>query len=325
MSNKFRTIPEESQASQRAKQMGLVYKGFGRWADPQTGKVTHKTEDGQLVPVGQEPDPTSQKAQGMRDNPQRPRPDQPSWLKGEPRPADLEAPKRGDDEPEDDYYDRAAGQAASQDRAEKGLDADPPGSAQEPEYDAPQEQPPKDLSLARAYGIDAVNPQEYIQKLQKHIDMPKVYQNALQKMASDIGNKGLIRDKAVKALDRMASDDKIMSKYVQQEKERQATSADPEQRDELERLKNIQQDIIKRGKKALANNDDQEAERLAQIGQKVVDKIKSLKGSNVDDQEPELKQDDERRRDIISQARRALQQGDKKGARELMKKLPPSQ
>ena len=31
--------------------MGLKYKGFGYWVDPNTGKVTHKTENDQLVPV----------------------------------------------------------------------------------------------------------------------------------------------------------------------------------------------------------------------------------------------------------------------------------
>lgn len=45
---------EESDASKRAKQMGLIYKGFGRWADPKSGKVTHKTDSGRLVPVGQD-------------------------------------------------------------------------------------------------------------------------------------------------------------------------------------------------------------------------------------------------------------------------------
>jgi len=41
----------DSAAAQQAKQMGLVSKGWGRWADPSSGQVTHKTEKGQLVPV----------------------------------------------------------------------------------------------------------------------------------------------------------------------------------------------------------------------------------------------------------------------------------
>lgn len=45
---------EESQAAQQAKKMGLVSKGFGNWADPNTGQTTHRTVDGKLVPVGQE-------------------------------------------------------------------------------------------------------------------------------------------------------------------------------------------------------------------------------------------------------------------------------
>ena len=47
-------IEEDSPAVQQAKQMGLVYKGFGRWADTRTNKVTHKSTDGgaKLEPVG---------------------------------------------------------------------------------------------------------------------------------------------------------------------------------------------------------------------------------------------------------------------------------
>lgn len=42
---------EDSEASAEAKGKGLEYKGFGRWADPRSGQVTHKTQDGRLVPV----------------------------------------------------------------------------------------------------------------------------------------------------------------------------------------------------------------------------------------------------------------------------------
>ena len=42
---------EDSAAADQAKQMGLVYKGFGRWADARTNKVTHKTDGGRLVKV----------------------------------------------------------------------------------------------------------------------------------------------------------------------------------------------------------------------------------------------------------------------------------
>jgi hypothetical protein len=43
---------EDSPATQQAKQMGLVYKQFGRWADPTTDKITHKSADdgAKLVP-----------------------------------------------------------------------------------------------------------------------------------------------------------------------------------------------------------------------------------------------------------------------------------
>jgi len=42
---------EGSDAADQAKQMGLVYKGFGRWADSRTDKVTHKTDGGKLTKV----------------------------------------------------------------------------------------------------------------------------------------------------------------------------------------------------------------------------------------------------------------------------------
>ena len=42
---------EGSPAADQAKQMGLVYKGFGRWADPRTDKVTHKTDGGRLTKI----------------------------------------------------------------------------------------------------------------------------------------------------------------------------------------------------------------------------------------------------------------------------------
>jgi hypothetical protein len=42
---------EGSDAADQAKQMGLVYKGFGRWSDPRTDKVTHKTDGGRLTKI----------------------------------------------------------------------------------------------------------------------------------------------------------------------------------------------------------------------------------------------------------------------------------
>ena len=45
-------VEDDSPATQQAKQMGLVYKQFGRWGDPKTNKITHKSVDGgaKLVP-----------------------------------------------------------------------------------------------------------------------------------------------------------------------------------------------------------------------------------------------------------------------------------
>jgi hypothetical protein len=54
--SKFVNLVEKKgeKAHREAEAMGLKYKGFGYWVDPNTGKVTHKTEGDQLVAV--EPD-----------------------------------------------------------------------------------------------------------------------------------------------------------------------------------------------------------------------------------------------------------------------------
>lgn len=45
---------EQLIASKVAKKLGLVYKGFGRWADSKTNKIVAKTIDGKLVKVAPE-------------------------------------------------------------------------------------------------------------------------------------------------------------------------------------------------------------------------------------------------------------------------------
>jgi hypothetical protein len=47
----MKMLDEAGEASAQAKQMGLISKGWGRWADPKTGKVTHKTDNNRLVSV----------------------------------------------------------------------------------------------------------------------------------------------------------------------------------------------------------------------------------------------------------------------------------
>ena len=58
-------LDEDGEAAAQAKQMGLISKGWGRYADPKTGKITHKSDGSRLVPIdpkqqepsgGQEPD-----------------------------------------------------------------------------------------------------------------------------------------------------------------------------------------------------------------------------------------------------------------------------
>jgi hypothetical protein len=56
--NKLLNEVKGEKAHRDAVAMGLKYKGFGYWQDPSTGKVTHKTENDQLVKV--EPDVESE-------------------------------------------------------------------------------------------------------------------------------------------------------------------------------------------------------------------------------------------------------------------------
>ena len=58
--NSFLTEVKGEKAHRDAVAMGLKYKGFGYWVDPNTGKVTHKTENDTLVPV--DPDVESELA-----------------------------------------------------------------------------------------------------------------------------------------------------------------------------------------------------------------------------------------------------------------------
>ena len=43
---------EETEAHKRAKAMGLEYRGFGYWADPNTGKITHRSSGDELSEIG---------------------------------------------------------------------------------------------------------------------------------------------------------------------------------------------------------------------------------------------------------------------------------
>lgn len=53
----------DSEAAAEAKQMGLVYKGYGRWADPKTNQVVAKTIQGKLVKIENGADDGSMAAQ----------------------------------------------------------------------------------------------------------------------------------------------------------------------------------------------------------------------------------------------------------------------
>jgi hypothetical protein len=50
---KLSELLDESNASDQAARLGLTYMSFGRWG--KDGKVTHKSQKGELVPVDDEP------------------------------------------------------------------------------------------------------------------------------------------------------------------------------------------------------------------------------------------------------------------------------
>lgn len=50
-------VEAPSSTQQEAHKLGVKYKGFGYWYNPQTGDITHKTENGRLVPVNDITDP----------------------------------------------------------------------------------------------------------------------------------------------------------------------------------------------------------------------------------------------------------------------------
>lgn len=68
----FLTEARESQAAQQAKEMGLQSTGYGNWADPRTGQVTHRTVKGQLVPVAAKDGGDPQQAAQEPEAPQEP-------------------------------------------------------------------------------------------------------------------------------------------------------------------------------------------------------------------------------------------------------------
>ena len=43
---------KETEAHKKAMAMGLEYRGFGYWADKQTGKITHRSSGDELTEVG---------------------------------------------------------------------------------------------------------------------------------------------------------------------------------------------------------------------------------------------------------------------------------
>ena len=65
---------EEEESKQQAERLGLKHVGWGRYADS-SGKVTHKSVQGKLVPVSGDEDPNDETGQTFRDRhppPKRP-------------------------------------------------------------------------------------------------------------------------------------------------------------------------------------------------------------------------------------------------------------
>jgi hypothetical protein len=78
-------LNEESAAAKKAKSLGLVSKGYGRWADPKTDKVVAKTEKGQLVPVGKEKvkkEPEKEPEKPKKAKKPKKKSDEDDWTKG---------------------------------------------------------------------------------------------------------------------------------------------------------------------------------------------------------------------------------------------------
>jgi len=86
-------LNEESDAAKKAKALGLVSKGYGRWADPKTDKVVAQTVKGQLVPVGKkkvkkEPEKEPEKPKKAK-KPKR-KSDEEEWTPDSEKPVTLE-------------------------------------------------------------------------------------------------------------------------------------------------------------------------------------------------------------------------------------------
>ena len=62
----------ESEASDQAKKMGLIYAGYGRWKDPRTGKIVAKTIDGKLVKIENGEELTPEPEEPELQSPQEP-------------------------------------------------------------------------------------------------------------------------------------------------------------------------------------------------------------------------------------------------------------
>lgn len=88
----FLSEAQDSQAAMQAKEMGLQSIGYGNWADPRTGQVTHRTVKGQLVPVAAKDQGGQQQAASPEDQPEEP---QQEVEVQEPDPKDVETVARG--------------------------------------------------------------------------------------------------------------------------------------------------------------------------------------------------------------------------------------
>lgn len=118
-------LREQGTPAEQAKQMGLVKApGFGNYADPNTGKVTHQSRGGQLIPTkgaGSEKRPQS----GITEPPEQ------DPVAGEPGTTPSTGPERGQKPPPDDFDDPDA-------PAELEVPERPPAA------NIPQNQPPAD-------------------------------------------------------------------------------------------------------------------------------------------------------------------------------------
>jgi hypothetical protein len=142
----YAAVKEQSDAAKKAKAMGLVSKGYGRWADPKTDKVVAQTKKGKLEPIGGDKGKKKATKQDVDSDMYA----QDTWDKfgGDTgTDADFQGePPEGAREPDDDY-DPETGEFTGDDEfALSGTDTDDPAGGRGDAWMHGDEEPSRDMS-----------------------------------------------------------------------------------------------------------------------------------------------------------------------------------